>query len=129
MEVHGGLEHVRGGDEEPRVVSVVPEDLCHGDLVLGNGLPPRDEHGVPLREDVVPAGEGTHPRVHRPSHRDGGEGLRVGVHEPHSFGGEGIDVRGLDPVVPVGPHVIPPEAVQHDENYVRQGKFLINITL
>ncbi len=118
--VHRGLEHVERGDEQRRLVPVVAEDLGHRHLLLRDRLPPRDQDGVPLVEPVAPAGEGPHPGVHRPPHRQCGQRLRVGVQEPHALPSQGVDVRGLDPVVPVGPDVVPPQAVEHDQDDVCQ---------
>ncbi len=111
VEVHGGLEHVVHGGEEGGEVAVVPEHLGGGDLVLGYGLPPWYEHHVALRRLVAPAGERTHPGVHGPPDWKGGQRLGVGVGVDHALRRQGVHAGGLDPVVAVGPHVVPPETI------------------
>ena len=98
----------------------MPENLGNGHLVLGDGLPARYQHHVAFSGNIIPAREGPEPSVHGPPHWESRQCLGVRVGEPNSLCCKGIDVRGSDPIVPVGAHVVPSETVQHYQNDVTQ---------
>ncbi len=108
VEVHRWLEHVVGRREEGRRVTAVSEALRHRHLLLWYRLPAGYEDGVPLVLFVPPAWECPHPGVQSPPNGQSRQRLGVGVLEPDALLGEGVDVRGPDPVVAVAPDVVPP---------------------
>src|ERR671917_938745 len=67
------------------------------------------------------SGPGPHPGVDGTPGRYGGHGFRVGAGEEQALPGEGIEGRGLYPVVAVGAHVVFSQAVEDNQDDVHSG--------
>jgi hypothetical protein len=97
------------------------QDLGKRHLVPGDRLPAPevDVLAVPLLP--VSERECPYPRVDRAPRQDGRQRFGVRAVEGEALFGEGIEVGGLDPIIPVDAEVVPPEAVYDDQYYVHSG--------
>ena len=92
-----------GVGDEGRVVAFGFQGFGKRDLVFGNALPAGGEKSFAFLGDPVPEGPGPQARVDRPPGGDRRDGLGVSPGKPQAFFRQRVEVRGLYPVVPVGP--------------------------
>ena len=98
-----------GQSERPGVV----------DQVAVDGLPPAQiRNGGVADVELRPAlhRQGVAPCEHGPAAGHGGQAFRIGVFEDHAFGGEAVDVRGLDPRIAVAAQIVELERIQHHDD-------------
>ncbi len=121
VEVHPGLEQVRGVGEKSRAVSGLGEQFGERDVGLSKALPSGKKGKSALRGMPVNEGKASgHGENAAPCGYSRGA-FRIGAVKDDAFFGESVDVGSFHPGIAIAAEIVGPEGIDHHEYDVQVG--------